>query len=152
VRLDAPDPVQAWRGHLDVLRRRTERLNELALDAVRFSGPGTDLTVALLPAAPWMCADVATRDGIRYVGNMPTEEGFACPDWRRTEGTVRSTRPLAVGGMIVRDLELRFAAGEIVEVSASVGAEVVQSQLEIDEFAKHLGEVALVDGDSAVGK
>jgi aminopeptidase len=152
VRLDADDPVEAWREHLDRLRRRAERLNELSLEAVRFSGPGTDLTVGLLPLLPWMCGDVETRDGIRYVGNMPTEEVFTCPDWRRTEGTVRSTRPLPVGGAIVRDLELRFAAGEIVEVSASAAGEVVRTQLEVDEFAKRLGEVALVDGESAVGK
>jgi aminopeptidase len=152
VRLDAADPVAAWREHLDRLRRRTERLNALAFDAVRFTGPGTDLTVGLLRETPWMYGEVETRDGIRYVGNMPTEEVFACPDWRRTEGTVRSTRPLAVGGAIVRDLELRFRAGEIVDVSASTAAEVVRSQIEVDEFAKRLGEIALVDGNSAVGK
>ena len=83
---------------------------------------------------------------------MPTEEVFACPDWRRTEGTVRSTRPLAVGGAIVRDLELRFASGEIVEVSASTAGDVVRGQLEVDEFAQRLGEIALVDRESAVGK
>jgi aminopeptidase len=152
VRLDAPDPVAAWDEHLEKLGRRCERLNAFAFEAVRFSGPGTDLTVGLLPVAPWMCGVGKTRDGIRHVGNMPTEEVFACPDWRRTEGTVRSTRPLAVGGAIVRDLELRFSAGEIVEVSASTAADVVRGQLEADEFAKRLGEVALVDRESAVGK
>jgi aminopeptidase len=152
VRLDADDPVRAWREHLDLLRRRAERLNDFSLDAVRFSGPGTDLTVGLLPEVPWMCADVETRDGIRYVGNMPTEEVFTCPDWRRTEGTVRTTRPLSVGGVVVDDLELRFAGGEIVEVSASTADEVVRTQLEIDEFAGRLGEVALVDGESPVGR
>jgi aminopeptidase len=152
VRLDAADPVEAWHEHLEKLSRRCERLNDLAIDAVRFSGPGTDLTVGLLPGARWMCGVGETRDGIRHVGNMPTEEVFACPDWRRTEGAVRSTRPLAVGGAIVRDLELRFAAGEIVEVSASTAGDVVRGQLEVDEFAKCLGEVALVDRESAVGK
>jgi aminopeptidase len=126
VRLDAADPVEAWHEHLEKLSRRCERLNDLAIDAVRFSGPGTDLTVGLLPGARWMCGVGETRDGIRHVGNMPTEEVFACPDWRRTEGAVRSTRPLAVGGAIVRDLELRFAAGEIVEVSASTACDVVR--------------------------
>ena len=152
VRLDAADPVEAWREHLDTLRRRAARLNDSAFDAVHFSGPGTDLTIGLLRDVPWMYGEVETRSGIRYVGNMPTEEVFACPDWRRTEGAVRSTRPLAVGGAVVRDLELRFAAGRIVEVSASSGAELVRAQLEIDEFANHLGEIALVDGDSAVGR
>ena len=152
VRLDAADPVAAWHEHLEKLGRRCEHLNDSAFDAVRFSGPGTDLTVGLLPGARWMSGVGETREGIRHVANMPTEEVFACPDWRRTEGTVRSTRPLAVGGAIVRDLELRFAAGEIVEVSASTAGDVVRGQLEVDEFAKRLGEVALVDRESAVGK
>jgi aminopeptidase len=152
VRLDAADPVAAWREHLEKLGRRCEHLNDFAFDAVRFSGPGTDLTVGLLPGARWMSGVAETREGIRHVANMPTEEVFACPDWRRTEGTVRSTRPLAVGGAIVRDLELRFAAGEIVDVSASTAGDVVRGQLEVDEFAKRLGEIALVDRESAVGK
>jgi aminopeptidase len=152
VRLDAVDPVLAWHQHLEKLRRRCERLNGLMLDAVRFNGPGTDLTIGLLPGMQWMSGSDETRDGVRFVGNMPTEEVFTCPDWRRTQGTVRTTRPVLVGGAIVRDLELRFAAGEIVEVSASTGGDVVRGELQIDEFANRLGEVALVDGDSAVGK
>ena len=83
---------------------------------------------------------------------MPTEEVFACPDWRRTEGTVRSTLPLALGGTIVRDLELRFERGEAVEVRASAGADAVRGQMQVDEFASRLGEVALVDGESRVGQ
>jgi aminopeptidase len=59
--------------------------------------------------------------------------------------------PLALEGVIVRDLELRFEGGKIVEVSASEGAEVVRTQLASDAQAAYLGEVALVDGSSRVG-
>jgi aminopeptidase len=83
---------------------------------------------------------------------MPTEEVFTCPDWRRTEGVVHATRPLALGGTIVRDLELRFVHGDAVEVRASAGADAIRGQLAVDDFAKRLGEVALVDGESAVGR
>ena len=121
VRLDEPDPVAAWREHTETLRRRCEQLDALAFDAIRFTGPGTDLTVGLLPGARWLGGGIETVDGIKHVPNLPTEEVFACPDWRRTEGTVRSTRPLALGGTIVRDLEMRFEGGEAVEVRASVG-------------------------------
>jgi aminopeptidase len=90
--------------------------------------------------------------GIEHVPNLPTEEVFNSPDWRRTEGTVRSTRPLSLGGTIVRDLELRFEQGECVEVRASAGADAVRSQMAIDDFGRRLGEVALVDGESRVGQ
>jgi aminopeptidase len=152
VRLDEPDPVAAWRAHTDRLRRRCKSLDELGLDALRFRGPGTDLTIGLLPESRWIGGGIETADGIAHVPNLPTEEVFTTPDWRRTEGTVRSTRPLALGGTIVRDLELRFEGGRAVEVKASSGADTVQAQLHSDEWADRLGEVALVDGESRVGK
>ena len=131
--------------------RAPARLDELALDAVRFSGPGTDLTIGLVPGARWIGGGSRRATGTLYVPNLPTEEVFNTPDWRRTEGTVRATRPLALRGVVVSDLELRFAGGEVVDVSASAGADAVRGQLAIDEFAKRLGEVALVDGTSRVG-
>ena len=83
---------------------------------------------------------------------MPTEEVFTTPDRRRTEGVVRSTMPLALSGNVVRDLELRFEGGRAVEVNASNGADLIREQLRQDENACMLGEVALVDGDSRVGR
>ena len=121
VRLDEDDPVAAWRAHVDADRRARTALNELQLDALRFAGPGTDLTVGLLPESRWQGVESVTAAGIPYVANMPTEEVFTTPDSRRTEGHVRSTRPLALYGRIVRGLEVRFEAGRIVEVKAEEG-------------------------------
>ena len=152
VRLDVDDPVEAWRDHVKRLERRAGRLNELQLDAVRFRGPGTDLTVGLLPESRWQGAESYTADGLPYVANMPTEEVFTTPDSRRTEGRVRATRPLAMMGSIVRGLEVEFEGGRISSVTADEGADVVRGQLASDENAPFLGEVALVDGTSRIGK
>jgi aminopeptidase len=152
VRLDADDPVEAWREHVIRLERRAQRLNELRLDAVCFSGPGTDLTVGLLPESRWQGAESFTADGLPYVANMPTEEVFTTPDSRRTEGRVSATRPLAMAGSIVRGLELQFEAGRISNVRAEEGSDVVRGQLASDENAPFLGEVALVDGTSRIGE
>ncbi len=127
-------------------------LNEHGFDAIRFRGPGTDLTVGLLPGSLWVGAAATTRSGIEHVPNLPTEEVFTTPDWRRTSGVVRSTYPLAIGGTIVRDLEMRFEDGRAVGIEASSGVEVVRGQIERDERAPFLGEIALVDGASAVRK
>jgi aminopeptidase len=151
-RLDEDDPVAAWRDHLATLRARAAALNERRFDAVRFRGPGTDLTVGLMPVSCWQTAEETTVTGQTHVVNMPTEEVYTTPDKLRTEGVVRSTMPLAVGGRLVRDLELRFAGGRAVEVKASTGAEFVRQELQIDDGASFLGEVALVDGDSRVGR
>ncbi len=151
-RLDAVDPVEAWREHDAILKHRAAALNAHGFNSVRFRGPGTDLTIGLMSASRWMCAAFTTQDGIEHIPNLPTEEVFTSPDLRRTEGTVRSTYPLAVGGAVVRDLEIRFQGGRVVDVRASEGADIVRGQLEADEQAPFLGEIALVDGSSAVKK
>jgi aminopeptidase len=152
VRLDEDDPVAAWRQHVERLERRVEALNALGLDVLRFRGGGSDLTVGLFPSSVWCGARAVTSWGLEYVPNMPTEEVFTTPDARRTEGVVRATRPLALYGNVVRGLELRFEGGRIVDVSAESGADVVRGQLATDERAAFLGEVALVDGTSRVGR
>jgi aminopeptidase len=151
-RLDEQDPVAAWREHLDTLERRANRLNELRFDAIRYHGPGTDLTVGLLPNADWVCAKFRTAGGIDYVPNMPTEEVFTAPDCRRAEGVITSTKPLALMGDVVRGLQLTFENGRVVGVEAEHGAELVRTQLETDDRAGYLGELALVDGTSRVGQ
>jgi len=151
-RLDEADPVEAWRLHIEKLAQRAHALSERRLDAIRFRGPGTDLTVGLTPRTVWCTAKDVTVDGREHVVNMPTEEVFTSPDRRRTEGVVRSTTPLALAGTIVRDLEVRFEGGRAVDVSASSGADVVHEQMRSDEGGAMLGEIALVDGESRVGK
>ena len=152
IRLDEDDPVAAWGAHLERLDQRTKTLNERGFDAVRFRGPGTDLTVGLNKASRWGSGNGETAFGRRFVPNVPTEEVFTTPDWRRTEGTVRSTMPLALPGNIIRDLELRFEGGRVVDVKASTGEDYVRAQVAADEGAARLGEVALVDGTSRVGQ
>ena len=87
---------------------------------------------------------------MRHIATLPTEEIFTTPDPTRTEGKVRASRPLALGGALVEGLELRFEGGRISDVSATRGAEVVRAQLAIDDGAARLGEVALVDDTSPI--
>jgi aminopeptidase len=151
-RLDEPDPVAAWREHIDRLDARAAALTERRPDALRYRGPGTDLTVGLLPSARWGSARFHTAGGIDYVANMPTEEIFTTPDSRRAEGTLRSTMPLVLGGQMIRALELTFEDGRIVQVEAEAGADVVRAHLETIENADRLGELALVTKESRVGQ
>jgi aminopeptidase len=151
MRLDEPDPVAAWQEHVDRLQERADALTERKIDALHYRGPGTDLTVGLLPTSRWVGGASETASGIRFVANMPTEEIFTAPDCRRADGTIRSTVPLALRGQIVRDLELTLENGRVVHVEAETGGDLVRAQLESVENADRLGEVALVTADSRVG-
>ncbi len=152
MRLDENDPILAWRAHMSKLKDRAERLNAQSFDKVRYRGPGTDLTIGLAPESTWICAGFTTDDGIEFVPNMPTEEVFISPDWRRAEGMVRTAAPffLTSMGAMVEDLELELDDGTIVGVKAGRGEAEVQKQFDVIPRSRHLGEVAIVDSDSRV--
>ena len=151
VRLDEPDPVAAWHEHIERLEFRAGALNGRRFDALRYRGPGTDLTVGLHSDSLWQAA-LDESIGIRHVANMPTEEVFTTPDARRVDGIVRSTYPLQIQGTVVRGLEVRFEAGRADEVRADEGQELMRAHVAADDGAARLGEVALVDAHSRVGK
>jgi aminopeptidase len=152
VRLDQADPVAAWRAHIAKLESIAAALTERHFDSLRYRGPGTDFTVGLLPSGRWVSGKFQTAAGQAHVPNLPTEEVFTSPDARRADGRLRATRPLQMGGTLVRDLELEVRGGRIVEVRAGSGADVVRSEFAADENAVRFGEVSLVDGSSEVGK
>jgi aminopeptidase len=151
-RLDEVDPVAAWKERADLLVDTAARVTERRFDALRFEGPGTNLTVGLLPTTLFMAARFETVDGIIHMPNLPSEEIFGAPDPRRTEGVVRATKPLVIGGSIIRGLEVEFREGRAVRIDADEGADVLRAYAARDEGASRLGEVALVDGDGRIGK
>jgi len=151
-RLDEDDPIAAWKQRMDTLTAVREKLTARRFDAVRFRGPGTDLTVGLLPSSIWLSAgDFTTVDGLVHMPNLPSEEVFSCPDPARTEGVVRSTKPLVVSGSTIRGLEVEFRDGRAVRIDADEGADVLRGYAARDEGASRLGEVALVDGEGRIG-
>jgi aminopeptidase len=152
MRLDQADPVAAWRAHVAKLGARAEILNGHGFDRIRYRGPGTDLTLGLTPQSRWVGGSVENDAGVEFVPNMPTEEVFVSPDWRRAEGHVQTSAPffLSSMGALVEDLALEISDGTITGVRATRGEEAVQAQFELIPRSRHFGEVAIVDADSAV--
>lgn len=151
-RLDAEDPVGAWAAHNAALRGRTEWLNARAFHSLRFTGPGTDLTVGLADGHEWHGGASTAKNGITCNPNIPTEEVFTTPHARRVEGHVTSTKPLSHQGSLIDGIAVRFEGGRIVEAKASRGEEVLLKVLDTDEGARRLGEVALVPHSSPISK
>ena len=154
MRLDQADPGAGWEAHVAKLRARAEILNGHRFDRVRYRGPGTDLTLGMAAGSRWIGGSLENQDGVEFVPNMPTEEVFISPDWRRAEGHVRTSAPffLASMGALVEDLALEISDGTITGATASRGEEEVQAQFDLIPRSRHLGEVAIVDSDSTVAR
>lgn len=151
-RLDEDDPVVSWREHLAKLGRRRDLLNERGFDRMRFRGPGTDLVVGLAPRSQWVTAEHTNDAGTDFVANLPTEEVYTSPDWRRADGMLSTTAPffLAQMNVLVDGLVLELGDGSVRSAKAEAGESAVHHQLDSVPRARHLGEVAIVDGDSRV--
>jgi aminopeptidase len=151
-RVDGDDPIGAWKTHNAELRKRSTWLNGHAFHALRFTGPGTDLTVGLADGHEWMGGASTARNGITCNPNIPTEEVFTTPHARRVSGHVRSTKPLSYQGTLIDEISVRFEEGRIVEAHAAKGEGVLQKVLDTDEGSRRLGEVALVPNSSPISK
>lgn len=151
-RLDEEDPEAAWAERASFLEGVAARLNSRSFDSLHFEGDGTDLVIGLLPTSRFLTARAETVDGISHMANIPSEEIFSAPDPRRTDGVVRATKPLVVGGSIIHGLEVEFEGGRAVRIDAEENAEVLRGYAESDEGASRLGEVALVDAAGRIGE
>ena len=151
-RVDVDDPIAAWKQHNAALHKRTEWLNGHAFSALRFTGPGTDVTVGLADEHRWTGGAETAKNGIVCNPNIPTEEVFTTPHALRVEGHVASTKPLSYQGTLIEDISVRFEGGRIVEAKASRGEEVLNKVLDTDEGARRLGEVALVPHSSPISQ
>jgi aminopeptidase len=152
LRLDEADPIASWDERMFELNDAARRLTERAFDAIELRGPGTELSVGMLPTHRFWAADFTRADGLRHLPNLPTEEVFTTPDPERTSGHVTSTKPLALrDGTIVRGLRVRFEDGVAVEIDADENVDTLRGLLEIDEGARRLGELALVDREGRIG-
>jgi aminopeptidase len=141
-RIDAEDPVAAWKAHSKHLQERAALLNQKRFDALHFKSSATDLHVGLSDGHKWLGGGTTAGNGIPCLPNMPTEEVFTTPHKDRTQGTVASTKPLSYQGVLIK--------GRIVEASASEGQSALEKMIGSDEGARQLGEVALVPHSSPI--
>jgi aminopeptidase len=151
LRLDADDPVEAWRERMKTIVASADRLTERRFDSLHLKGPGTDLTIGLLPSSKWLGADFTTADGLTHYPNLPTEEVFTTPDPERVEGHVAATMPLELYGSFMDGIRIEFEGGRAVKIDADTGADALRAAASRDDGASRLGEIALVDREGRIG-
>jgi aminopeptidase len=151
-RVSTPDPVAAWDEHNKALYARREWLTGKNFAALKYSGPGTDLTVGLAEGHAWKGGGGIARNGIRCNPNIPTEEVFTTPHRLKVDGTVSATKPLSYNGTLITDIAMKFEAGKITELKATRGRDVLEKAMDSDEGGRRIGEVALVPHSSPISQ
>lgn len=151
-RISTPDPVADWAAHNARLKERQTWLTGRNFAALKYRGPGTDLTLGLAEGHAWKGGASASRNGIVCNPNIPTEEVFTTPHRLKVDGIVRSTKPLSHNGSLITDIAVKFEGGRIVEAHATKGKDVLIKAMDTDEGGRRLGEVALVPHSSPISQ
>ena len=155
-RLGPGDPPghRGWTEHLARLRRRASRLTKLDLKELHVVDQGTDLRLAIGPFSQWRGGGETDRWGRRMALNVPTEECFISPDAAATEGVFRCSRPRSFGGRVLEGLAGEFRGGRLVRLEAKREADRdwFARYLAATPGAERLGEIALVDTSSRIGR
>ena len=145
------DSVKAWEEHNADLKARCNYLNSLGIEKLHYTADnGTELTVGMISEAVFCGGSETSRQNIVFNPNIPTEECFISPKKGEAEGIVYSTKPLCYQGQIIDKFFMRFEGGKVVESGAEVGADLLETLLNMDEGARYLGECALVPQTSPI--
>jgi len=151
-RVDQPDPIAAWEDHIRNLHARSKYLTGKGYKALRYTAPGTNLTIGLPDGHKWISARESAQNGIEFTANLPTEEVFTLPHREQVDGVVAASMPLVYSGIMIEDFSLTFEKGRVVKASAGKGESTLKNLLAADEGASHLGEVALVPFSSPISR
>ncbi len=130
-KLGVDDPAAAWRQQGAMQQRLVDWLG--GKQEIHLRGPDTDLRLVVADRV-WINCD--------GTNNFPDGEIFTGPIEDATDGHIRFSYPVVVDGREVHDVRLRFAAGRVVDASASRGEGYLLETLDADPGARTLGEFA----------
>ncbi len=151
-RIYEENPIKAWEEHEARLVAKAKVLNDEQFVKLHYTAPVTDLVLGMPKNHLWEATGSVNAQGEHFIANMPTEEVFTAPDYRVADGYVTSTKPLSYNGNIIEGIKVTFKDGEIVDVTAEKGDEVMKKLVFDNAGARGLGEVALVPDKSPISQ
>ena len=150
----SPIRVDAWAARAEELRStsRGGSTGSARRAPLRWAGDRARRW-ASFDGAQWQTARGETVDGIVHLANLPTEEVYTTPDPARDGGSRAldaAARPRRRADRPRARRAVRSGPGR--RIDAEEGAEILRGRAALDEGAARLGEVALVDRESRIGR
>ncbi|HEY3542507.1 MAG TPA: aminopeptidase [Gaiellaceae bacterium] len=147
---------RGWLEHVRALARRSAKLTKRGFTALELRGPGTELSVKLAAGTRWLGGQEETPSGAKIAPNMPTEESYTSPHADGTNGSFTCTFPLTFQGRQIDGIRGEFRNGRLVRLDCDGAEDRKRLAAYIDSDpsgnGRRLGEVALVDATSRIGR
>ena len=151
---DDPPGIAGWTAHTERIAARSRTLTELGLARLELRAPGTELDVRLPPGTSWLGGQDRDAHDRLIATNLPTEENYTSPDARSASGVFRCTRPLVYQNRVIDGITGEFRGGRLARLGAAADddRDFLAAFIHGDRNADRLGEVALVDRESRIGR
>jgi aminopeptidase len=151
---DDPPGIAGWTAHTARIADRASTLTELGLERLELRAPGTELEVALVGGTRWLGGHDRDELGRLIAANIPTEENYTSPDPGSTSGVFRCTRPLVFQNRVIEGIAGEMRGGRLVRLEAHDprDRDFLAAFIDGDRNGDRLGEVALVDASSRIGR
>ncbi len=145
------DIEKTWEERSKEKDERGSKLDSYHFTKLHYTASnGTDLTVTMTPYSKFGPGE-RSEERIPFHANIPSEEICTSPEKFGTEGGVYASKPLVLEHFgIATARVIRVEKGEVVEVLANEGKEMLESLVTMDKNAGYLGEVALVEYHSPI--
>lgn len=148
LKLTAANPREAWRDQVSLISHRLSELNRHDIETLRLQSSQTDISVSLAAESRWRGGIGVLPNGRAFLPYLPLDRVSMLPDRTATEGTLVASGPFPLLGGVVEHASITFSQGVAVDFDARKGKKLLAIAFGIDEGAKRLGELSLVDGDA----
>ena len=130
--LDLEDPVEKWIEIDNEQKRLADLLNKTS--KIQFIGEKTDITFS-----------TQGRTWVPCSGNLnfPDGEIFTSPVEDNANGTIYFDFPQNYNGSTSKEVYMKLENGKVIEASAEIGNDFLQSMLNMDEGSRFVGEIAI---------
>ena len=147
------NPEDIWNRKIEVLDGMAKKLNYYQFKTLKYKNSlGTDFEIGLPINHIWASGREQLKSKREVLCNFPTEEVFTSPDYRTANGIVYASKPLSYQDNIIENFSVIFENGKVVEVHAEKGEQILKALINTCRNMDYLGEVALVEYDSAISK
>ena len=151
--IDSSSPEKLWDKKINTLSDRCQKLNSYKFKTLKYKNSlGTDLAIDLPLNHIWCSGNEKLTNKKEVLVNFPTEEVFTSPDCKSARGIVYSSKPLAYQDNIIDEFYIKFDKGVAIECHAKKGQKILENIISGCHNSNRLGEVALVEYDSAISK
>jgi aminopeptidase len=134
------------------LTNRRTQLQARAFRALHFTGPQIRLTAGLAQGHIWHGGQNMSSRGIAFVPVLPAEALFTATAPEETEGWIAFSRPIAIAGEWVDNLQVSFEAGVATRVTVKRGWHAFEQLLNSDPGARRIGTIALVEAAAPLAR